>query len=67
MYHNHHTLTRLTAYWCPSRIKTGAIVLRKSQPLKIPKKKNKTKQNKTKNRNWIENKITGLRKIYKQN
>lgn len=38
MYHNHHTLTRLTAYWCPSRLKTGAIVLRKSQPLKIPKK-----------------------------
>ena len=44
MYHNHHTLTLLTAYWCPSRLKTGAIVLRKSQPLKIPKKK--TKQNK---------------------
>ena len=64
MYHNHHTLTRLTAYWCPSRIKTGAIVLRKSQPLKIQKK---NYQNKTKNRNWIENKITGLTKIYKQN
>lgn len=41
MYHNHHTLTRLTAYWCPSRLKTGAIVLRKSQPLKIRKKQNK--------------------------
>ena len=38
MYHNHRTLTRLTAYWCPSRLKTGATVLRKSQPLKIQKK-----------------------------
>ena len=53
MYHN-LTLTRLTAYWCPSRLKTGAIVLRKSQPLKL--QKNKTKQNKTKNRNWIQKK-----------
>ena len=64
MYHNHRTLTRLTAYWCPSRLKTGATVLRKSQPLKIQKK---NYQNKTKNRNWIENKITGLTKICKQN
>jgi len=26
-------LTRLTAYWWPSRLKTGAVVLRRSQPL----------------------------------
>ena len=35
-------------------------MLRKSQPLKIPKKK---KINKANNSNWIENKITGLTKL----
>ena len=33
----HLTLTRLTAYWWPSRLKTGAVVFRRSQPLNCDK------------------------------